>query len=362
MDQRLRRYKRGKHASVDTTRNLGVLVFCVIAVIVLSISMVVATNIGAAGNDRSAVEAAGLQGTSSAGQTSDPARPDTGTDNTGSEPSVESVALTDEQLPGELSVEPGQLRSLEIKDSEGETRRYLLSVPDGYDPLNPAPTPLTFVFHGKGASPEGFIEGSMFKTAVVTDSLIVLPEGKDASWGGAPYATTSIDQDVDLVTGLIDELDAHYNVDRSRVYGIGFSNGGGMVANLACRAPDEFAGLAMVAGAFYAPIFENCMNRGAAVMTVHGTDDATIPYEGGEKFETQFYSVLSATERYAKRNGCSILSENLEDLPLNQIAIFEGCLYETQHVRIPGGRHVWPKDVPTAEKIWDFLSRQHIPA
>lgn len=328
-------------------------------ILVVCIAMMIATSINSSNNERSAAQAAGLIGESEFAEDVDLDVGDRG-DVHPAEPTVEAVALTDEQQPGDLGVLPGQVRSLEIKDSEGKDRRYLLSIPAHYDVENPQPTPVSFAFHGKTSSPESFIESSLFKTDIIYESIVILPEGIDASWAGAPYAHTSIEQDVDFVTSIIDEVDKFYNVDRDRVYALGYSNGGGMVANLGCRVPYEFAGLVIVSGAFYSPIFDSCSNAGVPVMTIHGTDDGTVPYGGGNKHDTELLSTLTATEQFSKRNGCSIFSNDLDKLPYNQVAVFEGCLNETQHIRIPGGRHVWPKDAETAGKMWDFLSRQSL--
>lgn len=348
MDQRLRKYKRGRHAQVDPASNLGILIVSVAVILLLSLGMVISNSIGAGGNERSAAQEAGVISESSADRTYvDPGKPD---QKISGEPKDKGSA--------NLPVKPGQVRSLEIRDSKGKNRRYLLSIPAHYNRDDSQPTPVTFAFHGRTSNPESFIESSLFKTDIIYESIIVMPAGINASWAGAPYSKTSIKQDVDLTERLLDEVSSHYNVDRNRVYAIGYSNGGGMVANLGCRIPYKFAGLVLVSGAYYSPIFDDCSNEGVPVMTVHGTDDGTVPYDGGKKHDTTLLSTLTATEKFSKRNGCSIISNDLDKLPYNQIAVFEGCLNETQHVRLPGGRHVWPKDAETARKMWDFLARQ----
>lgn len=357
MDQRLSRGKARRHSQIDPARNLGILIIFVVTITVLCLAMVISTSISASGNQRSAAQAAGIVSESDSTQEfdSDVGNPDT-------KRPLERDVGADAQIQGSATrdwpVKPGQVRSLEIEDSEAKTRRYLISIPARYNVDNTQPTPITFAFHGKNSSPESFVESSLFKADIIYDSIIVMPEGINASWAGAPYAKTSIKQDVDLTLRLLDEVSSHYNVDHNRVYAIGYSNGGGMVANLGCRVPYKFAGLVLVSGAYYSPIFDDCSNEGVPVMTVHGTDDGTVPYDGGRKHDTTLLSPLTATERFSKRNGCSIISNDLDKLPYNQIAVFEGCLNETQHVRLPGGRHVWPKDAETARKMWDFLARQ----
>ena len=74
------------------------------------------------------------------------------------------------------------------------------------------------------------------------DFIGVTPSGRlngtTPFWDAAP---TDDNYDVEFITDLLDELEASYCVDPSRVFSLGMSNGAQMSSLLACRLPDRIA-------------------------------------------------------------------------------------------------------------------------
>ena len=62
----------------------------------------------------------------------------------------------------------------------------------------------------------------------------------------------SVKDDIAFIGALLDAVEQSVCVDASRVYATGVSNGGGMVARLACELSDRLAAIAPVAGGPYA--------------------------------------------------------------------------------------------------------------
>ena len=61
----------------------------------------------------------------------------------------------------------------------------------------------------------------------------------------------------------------------------GFSLGGSMVWQLACRMPSRFAGFAPIAGAFWRPLPKGCRAGPTPhLFHIHGTADRTVPLAG----------------------------------------------------------------------------------
>ena len=56
-------------------------------------------------------------------------------------------------------------------------------------------------------------------------------------------------EDVRFISDLIDHLQAKYNIDPSRIYANGLSNGGGMSFVLSCTLSDRIAAVGMVGAA-----------------------------------------------------------------------------------------------------------------
>ncbi len=100
------------------------------------------------------------------------------------------------------------------------------------------PLPLVIALHGAGGSENMFFEtygaGAIAKLCEQRGWLLVSPRGT----GMKP----------ERVAELIDAMDKLYPVDRSRVFVIGHSMGGGQTAAAANLTPEKFAGVAVLGG------------------------------------------------------------------------------------------------------------------
>ena len=194
--------------------------------------------------------------------------------------------------------------------SSGEKREYLLYVPKSYDPTRP--TPLVISMHGGGGM-AGAAEGRERVEPVGRQPRVHrgVPVGSQG-WGfqslacGAPGARVST-KDVRFISDLIDDLEKAYNIDPTRIYANGLSNGGGMAFVLSCTLSDRIAAVGMVAAAQMLP-FDWCEDhRPVPMISFHGTDDPVVPYEGG----TSWVCPRPVSRRFgvdgqdwARRNRC----------------------------------------------------------
>ncbi len=64
---------------------------------------------------------------------------------------------------------------------------------------------------------------------------------------------TDLRKDVRFISDLVDELEKDYNIDPTRIYADGLSNGGGMAFVLSCKLSDRIAAVGMVAAAQMLP-------------------------------------------------------------------------------------------------------------
>ena len=83
---------------------------------------------------------------------------------------------------------------------------------------------------------------------------------------------------------MISKLRSSHQIDSSKVYAAGFSNGGQMVIRLIHQVPGLLAGAAIISATQPAP--DNFLLTGAPavplpVVLIHGTRDPITPYEGG---------------------------------------------------------------------------------
>jgi len=140
---------------------------------------------------------------------------------------------------------------LEIGPSD---RPSEVTIPSDYDPT--ITYPLVMVLHGAGAN--GPVQAQYFNLIELADTkqfVVVYPNGTPNSqgsrrWNGAGCCTDddSLD-DVEYITGLVEEALQTYNTDPNRVYLVGHSNGGFMSFRLGCEAGETFTAMMSLAGA-----------------------------------------------------------------------------------------------------------------
>jgi len=174
----------------------------------------------------------------------------------------------------------------------GVARTYDYYVPTGSDS---SAKPLVILFHGGGSSPEDLTGESGTKApykvwmevAEAEKFIVVYPEGTENPLSGlgwndcrADATTNPAVDDVGFVAALIDDLSASFNIDASRVYASGTSNGGHMSLRLALQLSDRVAAVAPVAAAMPAVPCHG-PERPVSVLFMNGTADPLLPYGGG---------------------------------------------------------------------------------
>src|SRR5688572_28081860 len=152
-------------------------------------------------------------------------------------------------------------------------RRYLVYVPKTLASagLTSRPIPVVFMFHGSTASAEAaafYYTQTRFEELADRDGFVVVygngvPEARHpgaeapmAKGGFLPGCRMDHEGegiDVTYVRMILSQLETELNVDRSRVYATGLSQGGGMSFQLALEAPDLVAAIAPVAPVPFQP-------------------------------------------------------------------------------------------------------------
>ncbi|WP_259466255.1 alpha/beta hydrolase family esterase [Corynebacterium macginleyi] len=229
--------------------------------------------------------------------------------------------------------EPGSHMTINLSSG----RSFILSLPENYTAQKE--WPVVLAFHGWGQSAESLRGYSRLDAA---QAITVFPTGENKAWSPAPYAVTRGSEDKKFVLDILDSLRATYNVDDSRLFATGMSNGGGFAAYLACQMPGIFYSVATISAAYYEDILKDCAHEPVGRLDMHGTDDPIVSYYGGTRHETNYFSVEFVLEQDRKRNECS---EKVETHRLVNNALdmhWTGCSAPLEHIRIGGGSHVWP--------------------
>ncbi|MFL5481996.1 MAG: alpha/beta hydrolase family esterase [Gemmatimonadaceae bacterium] len=231
--------------------------------------------------------------------------------------------------------------------SSGEKREYLLYVPKSYDRTRP--TPLVISMHGAGLW--GASQRDISRWNELADAkgfIVVYPSGVGGKgvriWRAEPG--DDLAKDVKFISALIDTLSAHYNVDSSRIYANGLSNGGGMSFALSCTLSSRIAAIGVVAGAQTLAWRWCADQRPMPMIAFHGTADAHTPYNGGPSWLSPrpFPNVPRWTANWARRNHCRtppVDSSIAADVVRRTYArCADGAPVVLYTIR--GGGHTWP--------------------
>ena len=271
----------------------------------------------------------------------------------------------------------GQQTINETMIHDGLTRSYTLYIPASYTPGTPAPVVLNF--HGYTSTAfEQFYYGDFRAIADTAGFLIVVPMGTldatgttywNSGWGG------TVD-DIGFTSALIDEVAATYSVNLDRVYSTGMSNGGFMSYTLACSLSNRIAAIASVTGTMNVGQDQICnAQHPTPVLEIHGTADATVPYNGN-LFMEAIPNVLSYWVNFNNCNTTPVVTDvpntNLTDGCTAVHYIYSGGTngVDVEHYKIIDGGHTWPgsiftvgvtnNDFNASKKIWQFFMQYDI--
>ncbi|SER88210.1 Alpha/beta hydrolase family protein [Corynebacterium cystitidis DSM 20524] len=234
-------------------------------------------------------------------------------------------------------------------------REFLLSVPHNYNPATAYPVVLVF---GGWQHTAGGTRDYAQVEQVARDAIVVYAQGVNNAWAGAPYAQTSLFDDISYTREVVDNVAASHTVDRQQVYATGLSNGGGMALALGCHAPDLVAGVAGVAGAYYNPTVSNCAAGVVPTMIIHGTADDVVAYEGGVRHGAPYLSVDQVTTTMGRKNQCVLPNTRVTETGDTTVFELEKCKAGTRVVRVNGGGHTWFISPSATQLSVDFFRAQ----
>jgi polyhydroxybutyrate depolymerase len=270
-------------------------------------------------------------------------------------------------------------RLMVLTEHDGVNRRYILYVPDSYDPEQAYP--LVIALHPAGGSAPYMADMTGFDTLAERDGVIVLyPEGPYGYWdygAGLPSleGVPAMLDDPGYIAKAVAEVQAAYNIDPDRLYAVGFSNGARMAYRLGCELP--LAAIAGVAATISNEVTSACPeDRRFSAFFMHGTKDSVIPWHGKPLHIESIYisNALSAPDTaqfWASQNQCDdepTISQIEDSNPDYRVQIevdtFGNCEAATAVIfyRVLGGDHTWypTRDFDTSAVVWSFLTEQKL--
>jgi len=273
-------------------------------------------------------------------------------------------------------------------------RQYTVHIPPGYD--GGEATPVVIMLHGGSgdmSSAQGFTQLNLVSNYY--GFLAVYPQGyASASPDGYTWADgrgTSADDmgidDVGFVVKLVDTLSVDYNIDSTKIYLCGFSNGAFMTQRIACENNDKFAAMASLGSTMDTILFNECSpSRAIPMLLMMGTADPFVPYDGGPMSGdvTPIVSTDTLVWFWKHNNGCLTTIPgydlpNTDTTDNSTVTFFEytdcECNSDVHLYRINNGGHTWPgveiesweptggetnEDIHASMELWSFFDSHNL--
>ena len=184
--------------------------------------------------------------------------------------------------------------------------------------------------------------------AARTNFLIVAPDGLLRSWSHTGSPSQARD-DLAFLRAVVADVKSRWPIDPNHVVAAGFSQGGSMVWDLACRAPADFTAFLPISGGFWEPLPAACTGP-VDLRHVHGRDDHTVPMVGRPLFGPyrqgdirQGFAIWAATD------GCRPNPVTLKDSTGLDCETWTGCqaAHRLQLCTRAGGHRMWEADILT---------------
>jgi len=252
---------------------------------------------------------------------------------------------------------------------DGLRREYLLYVPSSYN--NNTAVPLLFNFHGYGGTSSDHLStADMRSLADQENFLLCYPQGSSDSYGFGHWNAAlaggdnkSSADDIGFVSAMITSISSSYQVDSTRIYACGYSNGAMMSYFLGGSMSDKIAAIGSVSGS----MLEGNPDPANPVPMInfHGTADSVLTYNGGDGSTSTSGTLIF----WAQKNGASTVPETTS-LTSGRLSVEKSVYSDSngtawvEHYKVINGGHVWfdldLNGSDTNQLLWDFFNKHDL--
>ena len=251
---------------------------------------------------------------------------------------------------------------------KGERSAELI-LPKNYSGENSPPLLINLHgYTGTGLSQSAytFLQEAAFASGVA----YIAPTGSEDSLGNTYWNATeaccdfnnSGVDDVAYIDSLIEKSIKAANIDPSRIYLFGHSNGHFMAYAYLCSGSRKIAAGAGLAGAMD-PDPARCKAEPNNILHIHGEKDGTIIYSGGALFGNPYTSAEATVAQWQKINQCTSEKKSSIDLLASikesdtSATKFTCAAGSLEFWSIPQGIHTPVLDLAFAEKVIAWLGQ-----
>ena len=278
---------------------------------------------------------------------------------------------SDNTLEGEICINASRenLQKCDLKHDNLD-RYYYIYIPNNLD--ENLSVPVLFALHGYGSSALRHLNYTdYFSIADENNLIVVYPHGATTAtlsshWNVGGWTSKSPIKDLDFINTVINLIKSKIQIDETRIYSSGMSNGGYMSYHLACNLSEKFAAVASVTGSMTIDTFNDCNpTHPTPILQIHGLLDFVVPYNGNRGSK----SIPDVIDYWVSYNSCGLNPDTIikyDDYSLVSYETYINCLNDVNVKLIlhPEMGHDWPTtqshNVNASSEIWDFVSKYNI--
>jgi polyhydroxybutyrate depolymerase len=263
----------------------------------------------------------------------------------------------------------------------GRLRTFHVHVPESSSTTDVMP--VVIVLHGGGGNGQSIERSTGFSDLADERGFVAAyPDGTGrrphrSTWNAHNCCGYAYDEQVDdvaFISSMIDQLIADFNVDPTRIYVTGFSNGAMMTFRIACELSDKIAAAAPNAGALNT---DDCApGEPLPMLIINGDQDRNVPMAGGTSPNVGVpiedvrvdRPTSHAVDIWVAADACDSTAM-VEDTGAATTTTYDRCNggAVVEQIVIHGWGHHWPRledDAPieASKVIWDFVSQFSKPA
>ena len=160
--------------------------------------------------------------------------------------------------------------------------------------------PVVFALHGNGGRHSNFLRP--LQPLIDKGTFVgIYPEGHRRSWNLGKEASTA--DDVAFIAAIMQQLKKYRQLDTSRAFVLGVSNGAGMAHQLAIET-DYFRAIAAIVSHLNALNLPGDQTPEVSVLQISGDRDKIVPYDGGDSPTGHLFLPAEVSSRlWARHNG-----------------------------------------------------------
>ena len=181
--------------------------------------------------------------------------------------------------------------------------------------------------------------------------------------GGGYEELTHGTDDLGFISAVIDTMIKNYNIDTTRIYVMGYSNGSMMAYRLAAEISHRIAAIGVVAATM---LIESCIPEyPVPIIHIQGLSDPRVPYEGAGDSILVLPPVDSTIAIWREINNCSSIPDTIYNSSgiIGQKWTSSDGDGDIELYTIEGWEHKWPHlqdaGIEATDYIWDFLKLQN---